>query len=526
MDMQYLVPSDLTAKLKCCVCNNYLSYFPISLCSNGQNLCGRCNPPKNTTCQQNQSFEILCQSVKFPCRYHSEGCLEELVPNEVPQHERTCVFREFKCVVTKPPSCNWSGSLPALLKHSQDKHSNIFLKNGEFELDLTRSENQDYFLEHDDTLVIFTGKFNSDSKTLNCALYSNQYQSVEGVSCQLSMRSGKTTLSQEMYLTSFEAQTFSELFLQSLCGGKKEGILLGKICIGNETVKDGNDAELTDITKDPGMLEILKCFKCHNLVQSPVFRHFYSGQLYMVCSKCKRTDYSACCKNSALKSDLEDFPLRKILTYTQFPCPNQQSGCLYTDKYQKMYAHAQLCQYFTGKCILDPSCTWLGLVKDSVDHIVANHQQSFISLGVEVEMTSQDPDKCKFIKIREYFFKLSYKVDKKEKRFVWSVQTMGDYKEKFKYQIDISDKKRGGRLSLWQFCTPLTKQSSVFLNPKQYCYLEMQQLCVLEPEKMESWSKKEVVVDTHSYHPISSYYKQKSENEIALSVTFKVNIFV
>ncbi|KAJ3644484.1 hypothetical protein Zmor_022209 [Zophobas morio] len=490
MDLRFLVSSNSEDNLKCFICKNYLSYFPISLCSNNQSICGRCTPPEDTTHYQDRAFETLCQSVKFPCRYHLDGCIEELVPEDVPQHEQTCRFRKTGCVLTKPQQCAWFGPLPTLLRHYQEDHPDVFLKQGEFEMDVARSEEKDYFLEYNNSLVIFTIKFDCEDKKLLFCLYSNENQDFDDTSSYLSLKSGNVTVSYDFNLTSCHTKSFTELSLHCFCCSKnEEESVLGKISIGKrQAVKDECTPHLEETNSEivpsfssfnvigSNILDLLMCQKCKKFATPPFYRGLYN--LDIVCSKCRSSSYRECCRNSSFRSDFRDYKLDDVVTLVDYQCPNNKNGCTYTAKYEQMPAHYQFCQYVAEICFLDTGCLWNGPVKNAAKHIFDAHENLFIPLGAEVQMTFLDFDtNYKFIKIHDFLFKLSYAAQN-HKRLVWSVQKMGRYQEKFKYQIDISDKD-GGRLSLWHYCAEVTKKDSVFVNSNHYCYLEKEQLSML-----------------------------------------------
>lgn len=88
MDGGLVLPRLVTDKLKCDLCNGYLSVGPIS--SNEEKFaCGRCNPgwPHNTI------YEQLAQFMLFPCSY----CDEQLAWSSMEKHESRCRQNVILC---------------------------------------------------------------------------------------------------------------------------------------------------------------------------------------------------------------------------------------------------------------------------------------------------------------------------------------------------------------------------------------------------------------------------------------------
>lgn len=130
-------------------CKNYSSLFecpvcfefalpPILQCQSGHIVCSNCRP-KLTCCPscrsslgniRNLSMEKLANSLKFPCKYINNGCVETLSHDKKYEHEDTCEFRPYNCPVPGA-SCKWQGSLDQVMPHLIQQHKSITTLQGE-----------------------------------------------------------------------------------------------------------------------------------------------------------------------------------------------------------------------------------------------------------------------------------------------------------------------------------------------------------------------------------------------------------
>ncbi|KAG5900055.1 hypothetical protein JTB14_016029 [Gonioctena quinquepunctata] len=114
----YSLPEHVFEKLKCKLCDGYLSVSPISG-STGSYTCGRCDPSADT----NELYEELARHLSFPCSY--ESCKIKISWNDVGNHEKICPHRTITC-----PVCYCEAKLETRMvfshfntSHEEFKHS-------------------------------------------------------------------------------------------------------------------------------------------------------------------------------------------------------------------------------------------------------------------------------------------------------------------------------------------------------------------------------------------------------------------
>ncbi|XP_038072512.1 E3 ubiquitin-protein ligase SIAH1A isoform X1 [Patiria miniata] len=128
---------DLAGLFECPVCFDYV-LPPILQCQSGHLVCSSCRPKLNCcpTCRgplgsiRNLAMEKVAQTVMFPCKYSSSGCMATMSYTEKPEHEETCEFRPYSCPCPGA-SCKWQGSLERVMPHLNHAHKSITTLQGE-----------------------------------------------------------------------------------------------------------------------------------------------------------------------------------------------------------------------------------------------------------------------------------------------------------------------------------------------------------------------------------------------------------
>ncbi|KAK8726204.1 hypothetical protein OTU49_010420 [Cherax quadricarinatus] len=105
-DTQNLVEYENLLKLFCCSGCQVFMAPPLHQCRKGHLVCGTCRLTLKQTCpvckqrfadNTNMMMEQVCQLVKFPCRWASDGCPEYHPPKAKLDHEHFCVYRPVQC---------------------------------------------------------------------------------------------------------------------------------------------------------------------------------------------------------------------------------------------------------------------------------------------------------------------------------------------------------------------------------------------------------------------------------------------
>jgi len=131
------VNAEVLSAFECPVCMDYM-LPPYLQCHMGHLVCGNCRP-KLTCCPtcrgpvpsvRNLVLEKIANSVSFPCRYSSSGCLSTLMYSEKAAHEEVCEFRSYNCPCPGA-ACKWHGNLDGVMPHLMKMHKSITTLQGE-----------------------------------------------------------------------------------------------------------------------------------------------------------------------------------------------------------------------------------------------------------------------------------------------------------------------------------------------------------------------------------------------------------
>lgn len=158
------VRNETLEKLKCSSCKKYLSHFPIYFVS----ICGRCPRPESAV--RNQLYEQAMTYSKFPCCFDFNGCIERLVPNDMPKHELWCKHRTLQCPTMDLDACNWRGLAKNLYSHFEKEHMIFILPNKSFELDFVNSHKENCLLNYGQDLYVVTRSADSKKNVYSCTI--------------------------------------------------------------------------------------------------------------------------------------------------------------------------------------------------------------------------------------------------------------------------------------------------------------------------------------------------------------------
>ncbi|CAF0860290.1 unnamed protein product [Rotaria sordida] len=128
---------DLVNLFECPVCFDY-ALPPILQCQSGHIVCSQCRQKLSScpTCRgplgniRNLGMEKVADTIVFPCKYQTNGCLLNLMHKHKLEHEDSCDFRPYMCPCPGA-SCKWQGSLENVMQHLWLAHKSITTLQGE-----------------------------------------------------------------------------------------------------------------------------------------------------------------------------------------------------------------------------------------------------------------------------------------------------------------------------------------------------------------------------------------------------------
>ena len=486
-----LAPPEALPHLKCSACTKHLSYFPVYVSQNSEStklgtLCGRCSENlivNERNYVRDTLYETMAQFIKFPCIYHSEGCIESLIPADVPNHERNCPYRIISCAL----DCVWQGTVHELCTHIEDTHQNVLIRNGEFEMDILNSYETYSFLVHEDEIFNLKRKYNSTDKIFTCSLFS--YKVLDTVTnhyYEVTVFNGNRNLSVKFPLR--RAENFKEDNVTVIDVEKVKrqlddpSIIIGSIRIFTLD----NQKEEKPIPKNPytelelSMLNELECPVCFEYMIPPIFQ---CDGGHSICSNCK-SQIKECptCKEEI--DDTHNFALEKMAQLIHYRCKFNELGCNYRAKPDEMKQHQTFCLFGPHQCPLKDyeNCKWAHAAKEIYPHIVSKHHENLLEIDhVQVFMgddyLTQEEDLCYIKKFSDALFKLHYRFS--QNCFYWSMQLIGppDEARKYRFEIDVLDNTNSNqKIFLRNFCAPLTDKNETFNEDSPHVFLKLEQI--------------------------------------------------
>ncbi|XP_044258658.1 uncharacterized protein LOC123007426 [Tribolium madens] len=476
-----LIPQEALNSAKCNLCNKFLSYFPIYTCENNQPICGRCSAILNdSNFQRATLFEQIAQYLKFPCIYHTEGCVENLFPDEVPNHEENCPYKIIAC----SQECMWQGSVNELLDHFEETHPNAILRDGEFEISFLNSYDTYSLLIYEDELFSLKRKFDINENVLKCSVFCyKMLDPVTKYNYKITVWNGTRTESVEFAPKSadtFLEENVTEISAECIRDRLQDpSVIIGTIQIFDEK-KISNPKKKPNPEINFEMLSELECPVCLHYIIPPIFQ-CVTG--HSICGTCKEQITQCPICREDIKNT-QNFTLEKMAFLITYPCKNSDHGCDFADKPGKIKHHQKYCLYGPQHCPLKEyeNCNWKGSAKDIYRHIQDVHHDNILEvdtvrLFLDGNYFEEEENTCYIMKYGDALFKLHYRYYRQ--RFYWAMQLIGPPEEanKYKFEIDICDNNNNNRkLFLRNFCSNLKEKNDCFTDADQYVFLALDQI--------------------------------------------------
>lgn len=437
--------------LKCSLCHNFLSYFPI-FSSEGKNICGRC--PVGDDAVRNDVYEVIAKLHYFPCRYQNDGCSKELIPEDMAEHEETCLARGVKCPVS---DCLWDDSLSCLIDHCEEEHPQLMLKrNQNFDVNLEYSYEVHKFFVYDNKLFIVSLEFDVDRKRLECLItdYRQQNQSETSYFCLLTLKFAKRSCATEFSIDSITKLLYIEM-LENLVETTK---ITAFLQIGQ------THQEIRYLKETETLLKHLLTLQCTSCCTS-LFSSIYSnsnGLFY--CSLCS-AEKSFFSSNDSLSNSLDSIEIF---------CKYQKNGCTFEAFASVMKEHEEVCKFKIIKCVFS-SCEWEDQSKSMIAHVRELHesritQRNNFTTSFLVNAKSNE-FRFRVFTFKKYVFRFVAVLHKEE--YIFSVQAVTGNPQYFKYEVCAEDKNVfKDRVIMRKTCSKFESFESVdFSRNNNYCYL-------------------------------------------------------
>lgn len=130
----------LLVLLKCIECSNYILPPIYEIQSSGELICFNCTQKSKAKTKVNHNLSNLVQPLLYPCINSESGCLVELCPFQMNDHQKHCPYNEFVCTlkIKKGATCKHICQPGDYLNHLKSSHK--VEENNDFRWNI----NQDY----------------------------------------------------------------------------------------------------------------------------------------------------------------------------------------------------------------------------------------------------------------------------------------------------------------------------------------------------------------------------------------------
>ncbi|XP_063914515.1 uncharacterized protein LOC135130959 [Zophobas morio] len=359
----------------CATCNNLLT-VPVMMVEDVGNVCHDCfkvrdkeNDPKSVP---NTTLNSLLKELKFPCKFHPQGCNEDILYDNLKEHEHQCVYRLVDCLMPKN-KCDWTGKLVDLLKHFKEDHSKHVLtgpfEEFSFEMNLEKVGSIIKLLSYSNrTCVLRIEKSDRD----NCLVHCLQDVSVTDGDLKMVVKyvGGSSVYKGKLEASPFDAtcdERYSKKIKLSALKEVSEGADTVKVVIkpGKCEFKNTN----SEIMKN------LECPVCKEIMRQPIFQCLTG---HSICQSChKRLSVCPTCQEDFPEQHIRNFSLEALTLFVQYECAYHQFGCTSTVLGNEIHKHEGKCKYQMYECP-KKDCSFTGNYSSCKNHFQVNHNEDLV----------------------------------------------------------------------------------------------------------------------------------------------------
>lgn len=413
-----LAPPDMLKKLECSLCKCYLSVFPIYIRSDGNNpICGRCKVP-NDEYLRDEAYEAIAQFLIFPCAEEKNGCIEQMRPLALKDHEHSCVSRKLDCPSKKITFCKWSGPNKDLLAHFVAMHNELVLANSKFEINFIRSTNEVMLMPFQDELFLIKKEMDSRTGTFICSctqifLKANPDKFNYYLRVVTRNLSNCHKFSERSTNPTWEERTkFTINEINDILNDPPAVIALIEIVKIATNYEENKNNENNKVEVDWEALRHLEC---------PVCLGYFLGRIYQcskghsICDNCKnKMQVCPVCRGTI--QETRNFVLEKYIAEHKdmmYPCKYYKAGCSLLKKPSEIQNHEKSCDYGPLDCPVskEANCLQKFTKVEIMDHVDNNHDTFVLKTDkINIPFATASPFNRSFCKV--YLIKFSNRLFK------------------------------------------------------------------------------------------------------------------
>lgn len=354
-------------KLKCCVCQLYLSVPPVTRTQKGF-CCGRCSRKSQ---EREALYETAVENLKFPCRYQNNGCMVAMQfgRNSLKTHETICDYRMFACF---QEGCEVNLNKFTWLQHFKENHLNrlnVYAK--EVAIKLEDNFTKRGYLVMNNQIFVVIMKYKPSFGFLAMVRLFLETSDKRDLTFKVSVRSESNS---------------SAYFTQQ-----------GKIVFAEQKTQESDYVHITmeklKIISPQAVVVTVKLPKRHTCTENFSF-YFVCPEEHRCCPSCGNPDICPKCNKGVEVFRNSHFPNHAIAE-----CCNKFYGCKYKAQLYEVLQHEKKCSIYP--CPLQgKGCTKRFIKQEIFQHVHIDHNTpDLIHNTISVRLVDKQG-------VNSYFFSL------------------------------------------------------------------------------------------------------------------------
>lgn len=394
------IPKSILNKLQCSRCEGYLSISPVMV-TTGAQICGKCF--KILPAEEKRRYvreiglEAVAEMLIFPCRYHRQGCLFEVLFNNGEDHERECPHRHILQYLNETAEAD-----------DNNDSTNPLLNAGSHSTDaLFRDSSLSVMCQSKELRLASEYSLKQNNQSKNNVLL--KYTIDIGASSGYAL-----CLQSEQYIKPVEIKVEGAITLKNspesiYCEIKTKDGAKGNFVSRSEHVYESLNSRHGNVRK------------CNNCNTTIVNEAFYCLRGHHFCRNCRGDACLHC------TTHVSNTPL--------FPCKNHIQGCKEMLLHLNVRKHQADCEFNTFQCPL-ANCDWLGVLKTTKLHVLEQHADKTVE-SAEISRKSTTFDETWLMFAYDNMFKCKYFHYDTFVEFLVIYFGSHDKAKYFKYEIEI-----------------------------------------------------------------------------------------
>jgi hypothetical protein len=426
----------------CAACDKLLT-IPITLVEDVGNVCNECCRHNDWPGLPNTKLQMILKELKIPCKFHTTGCNERIMFENLRDHESNCKFHEKPCLMSHM-GCEWKGVQRNFPSHFVEYHSDNVLTNqfNIFVIDVNIEEatNVTKLLKGKQECIIRIKK----DEIGDYLVYT--ICDVKNTECNNDCIIKHVGQNGNCVETKCKISTLNDIQVTKInLAALKQMTDASDMITVQIKMSNSNDCK----EFDEKILQYFECPVCKTLMKPPIYQCKFG---HSFCSNC-RPKLEKCPNCRALFGTTRNYSLEGLTAGISYSCMYHHLGCEETLMVNELDKHEAICPFKPYPCPLD-DCSFRGTHSNIGKHLDENHKDrviaaDFYKTTVEFRLEQMidfyNYQQKFYMVFDENIFRLSFK--RNSDYSFWAVEVLRkkDDDSVFIYDIGIIDMRKPDR---------------------------------------------------------------------------------